>query len=179
MRNHKIATRYAKALFQSALERNELEKIYKQFNSVLTLIRESEELAYFLKHPIIGKDKQKVILEKVFKSELAPSLMNFLIFLTEKERLEFTEDIGLHFEELYAEHEGVLDAKLTSFYPLHTEQIEKISQKLKKHFKKEINIHTELDKALLGGFKVQIGDLIYDFSIRTQLERFRQSVMKA
>ena len=179
MRTYKLAKRYAKALFQSAETDSTLEKIHQQVRSLHELVLQSEEFTRYLRNPIISKENKKEILSKIFHNKLDPALFSFLDFLVEKERLENLEQICQAFHELYLRQKGIMEIKITSFAEMTKGQITHIIEKLKKHFQKEIIVHTQEDKGLLGGFKVQACDLIYDFTIKSQLKRFHQTIINA
>ena len=57
--------------------------------------------------------------------------------------------------------------------------METLTSQLSKKFAKEIRAETDVDEALIGGFKVRVGDTIHDSSMATQLETLRQRLIHA
>lgn len=177
MRNLKISHRYAKALFDLAKERDRMDEVHGDLKEIATLISRSPELSGFLKDPIISFDKQKDVLEDLFKGGVDGLTLTFLLFLAERKKIARLESICDIFAMYYDKFQGRLNVIITSPSPMRDDQIVTISGKLKEFFKKEIQPRAKLDPDLIGGFKVQVGDVIYDYSIRAQLAKFRKMVL--
>ena len=90
--------------------------------------------------------------------------------------LEPTTDF---FNELYDQDRGVVKARITTARPMEAGQLDALRKKLETKFKKQISAETATDPALLGGFTVQVGDVIYNSSTEHQLETFRQKIITA
>ncbi len=176
MKNYKVADRYARLLLKST-QAEKFEKISHDIERLSDLIKESAEFIDFLNNPVISPKRKSEIVNRLFERKLDPVMQKFLAFLAEKERLPALPSICEVFQQLSDEHGNIIRAKLTSVAPLRDDQIDNILGKLKKHFGKDILIETGLDRNLLGGFTVQVGDLIYDYSIRAQLEKYREAVL--
>ena len=173
-----IARRYAQAIFSMAQDKGVLGEIREDFEGILSLIEASDEFKNFLKDPVMPKQIREKILKKIFYSKVAELTFSFLMFLNKKDRLGEFKNIAECFGRLYLVSVGVLKARLTSAVALQDAQIKMIASQLKKYFKKEIHMSSDVDPGLLGGFKVRIDDWIYDSSIRRQMERFRVAVLR-
>ncbi len=174
----KSAPRYAQALFDLAQDKGALKEVYEDLKSLLAAVKASPELAGFLKNPIIPENKQQQIIEEAFKTKMNPLTYAFLNFLIKRRRLSQFPAIAEGFENFYLQKTGIMNVKIASVCPLKPEQVQQISSKLKAYFKKDIQPFFQIDSQLLGGFKIAVGDLIYDFTIKHQLEVFELSVMK-
>ena len=177
MRNLKIAPRYAKALFDLAQERNNLDKISEDLKGITAIIFQSPELINFLRNPTIPAEKHKNVIKELFSLRVEDLTLTFLFFLAERKKIGQLDLIGAAFKRYYSKLCGILPVTLTSAYPLSREQVQKITEKLDVTFKKKIEPTVAVSKDLLGGFKLQVKDKIYDFSIQSQLDKFRQSVL--
>ena len=80
-------------------------------------------------------------------------------------------DINLEYKKLVAEKNNSTDVLITSAYPLSSEQLEAISNKLKKRYGENISVTTEEDASLMGGFLVRSGDEVTDYTIKGKLEK--------
>ena len=105
--------------------------------------------------------------------------LQFLFFLNGHDRLNILKEIGLEFEKLYFEYKEILKVKIISARELKKEQLETIAQRLNSRFKKNIRYDVGIDPRLIGGFKIQVGDSIYDFSIQNQLDKFEQRILSS
>lgn len=174
---HKIAKRYALAFFGFAQEKKSLEPLYKDLDRVRDIIGLSEEFHAFLQDPAIPFGKFKSVLEAVSKSKFDSLTWQCLDFLKSKERLDILKEICIEFEKLYFEYTKALEVTIISARELNPEQINAITKRLKSRFNNEINHEIKIDPRLIGGFKIQAGDVIYDFSIENQLEKFKNRIL--
>ena len=177
MRNHKVAPRYAKAFFDLACERKKIDAVSKDLNDIAALVSQSKELTEFLKNPTISTEKHKNVIKELFQRRIDNFTLTFLLFLTERKKISQLDLICIAFKKYYSKLKGILRVKLVSAHPLNRDQIQKITKKLNRTFNREIEAAVDVRKDLLGGFKLQIEDQIYDFSIQSQLEQFRQRVL--
>ncbi len=173
----KSAQRYAQALYDFAKEETVLGPLRQDIQALTELMHQSPELKFFVQNPIIPVTKRRAVVENLFKDRLHPLTYRFLFFLINKGKLRYLSEIFERFNELHEEARGRLKVRLLSAVELKADQIKKIADKLQNHFGKVISAETQIDPDLLGGFKVQIRDQIYDFTIKEQLRRFEESVM--
>ena len=85
-------------------------------------------------------------------------------------------DIAVLFDKLKADVENSIDVVLTAAAPVDDAQQAKITEALKKRFAREVNLHFKLDENLIGGARLQAGDLVIDGSIRTGLDQLASSL---
>lgn len=177
MKNYRIAERYAKVLIAQAQNDSQMEKIQGDVEHISALVTESVAFNDFVANPVIPVAMRRELLKKIFQHKVNAATLSFLDLIAQKERLDELPKICEVFMRLYDEHKSVIRAQVSSVCSLRPDQVTAIAGKLKNVFKKDVKIETSLDSGLLGGFKVQVGDLIYDYSIRTQLEKYREAVM--
>jgi F-type H+-transporting ATPase subunit delta len=173
----KIAKRYALALFGCAQEQKSLDSIYKDLMVVSQGIEGSPEFYDFLQNPAVSFRKFKTVVESLFKHKLDPLLWQFFDFLRQHDRLDILREICSEFERSYFGFKEVLKVKIISARELKSEQLESIEKRLKARFKKEIIHELEINPQLIGGFKVQIGGVIYDYSVENQLANFKKQLL--
>lgn len=177
--NDAIAKRYTQALFELCQEQNTCEQVRHDLKEISALIDESEELLDFLYNPVIDFDLRQGIIKKIFKNQTNTLTYQFISFLNSKNRLNVLKEICPIFESVCLNATGVSKVTVTSSIILNKGQLQDISKQLKSRLKKEIEAQFVIDPAMLGGIKIQDGDTIYDYSLRTQLEQFRKNLMKA
>lgn len=176
---HKIAKRYALAFFDLAQEKKYIDRVYQDILTLLENIDLSPELNNFLQSSSLTFEKSQSLLETLFKNHIDALTLQFLYFLAGHDRLDILKEISLEFEKLYFEYKEIVKVKITSARELKKEQSEAIAQRLKSRFSKDIHYEVEIDPGLIGGFKVQAGDVIYDFSVRNQLDKFKKQILAA
>jgi F-type H+-transporting ATPase subunit delta len=172
----KVAKRYAQALFESAKEQGNIDQTAAEIKDLRDTLSNSRDLQGFVKDPVLTKDAKKKILQELFGKRLSPFVLNFLLFLVEKRRLSIVEGVVEVFDALYLEHKNVAEVHITSAFPVEPSQVDAICNKLKERFKKDIRPVVTVDPSLIGGIKVRTPELVFDFSYKTQLDKFRQSL---
>ncbi len=173
-----LAKRYAKAFFDFCQERGTVESGLKDLKEIPHLISESKEFSDFLENPTIPSEKAQEVLQHIFKDRFAQTTYLFLLFLKKKNRLNLLGFISDAFDEIYAESKNIFKVKIKSCLPLTKPQVDQICQHLKQKFKKEIEPQLVIDPDTIGGFSVQIGDLVYDYTFRTQLKLFKDAFVR-
>lgn len=171
-----IAKRYAKALFNFADEK-ENKGVYTDLCSLLELCRESAEFRRFIGDPILSAAKKEETLKELFQGKVKPQTLRFLLFLSRKNRLKLLQPICAAFEELYLSSNNIFPAMIRSKIPLTQTQIDQISKKFKQSEDKDIEPHQVVDERMLGGFTIQVKDMVYDHSIESKLNKFKYSII--
>jgi F-type H+-transporting ATPase subunit delta len=95
----------------------------------------------------------------------------FLKVLADNQRLGVLPDILARFEVLKAEAERTLEAVLTSASAVSDAQQQRIIDSLSKRFGRQVRLAVQLDPALIGGARLQVGDRVIDGSVRTGLDK--------
>ena len=176
---HKAAKRYAQALFEFSIQQDSLDAVHGDIKFFLNLISTTTELRSFLQNPELSSPQRQKIIDALFKDRVAPLSHKLLSLLIRKNRLDILESVCEIFINLYMDYKNIIRVTVTTPKNLAKDQIELICQKLKSRFRKEIQPTMEIKPELIGGFKLQLGDLIYDFSIQSQLEKFKRNIINA
>lgn len=169
---------YVRALFDLASEAKSREAVRADLESIGKLIQTSPEFAAFLQDSTVSLAKTSTILKEILV-QANPLTLSFLLYMAEQNRLDRVKILCEEFEDRYLKNAGVVKVRIISAVKLDRAQLERISEKLSQSFKSKVQSTLEVDPTLIGGFQVRIGDTIQDFSIKTQLDRFKQAVMAA
>ncbi len=173
------AKRYARAVFQLAEQENRADAVCTDLLSIGALLEQSADLARFIGNLVIPTEKRTQTLTALFGGKVDALTLRFLLFLESKRRLVALPEIIEHVGKLYDEKLGVLNVEITSATQLEPGQFAAIGQKLEQKFNKKIKATAALDPKLLGGFIVQVGGTIYDYSIETQLQSLGKKLVSA
>ncbi len=175
----KAAKRYARAFFRIAQEKNSVEVIANDFAGIASVIEQSQELDSFLKAPLISSENRIKALKAMFESKIDKLSLEFLLFLERKNRLEITQDTLQEFAGLNDELQNIQRVSITSAFEMDKAQVESITKRLQEKLSKNIVAEVKIEPELIGGFKIKVGDQVSDLSIATQLDRLKQSIVKA
>src|SRR3990172_12896516 len=124
-----VGTRYSAALFNLEDEENELDKIQKEIRILAGFLKKGTPLHNFLTAPQIRDEEKETVVKNIWSGKIEKSLLNFLLFLLKKRRVQFFEQIALDFEKLYKEKLGIIEATLISVKTVEEKQQEKLINK--------------------------------------------------
>lgn len=131
------------------------------------------QAAALLAHPALGRDDAVALLA----AEGAPQAANdFLALLADNRRLALLPEIAGLYEELRAEAEHVVKAKVTSASALPAAELDGIKAALKKRFGREVEVEAAVDESLIGGAVIAAGDTVIDGSLRGKLSRLQSAL---
>lgn len=177
MGNTIIAKRYGRALFDLAQEKDLVAEFEQQLRTIKHVFKTEQQLLAILSSLNISLEKKQTILKNIF-SDADPLLQNALMLIVERQRDQYVVGIATHFIELANEARGVAEAKAYTVRPLTEEEEKAISAAFaKKVGKKSLQIENIIDEDLLGGLKLQIGNKIFDGSIKGKIERLERQLL--
>jgi F-type H+-transporting ATPase subunit delta len=179
MANPKAAKRYAKAVFELAREEGRTDPVREDLAALRRLLAESPELRDFLGNYMLAPARRVQLLGRLFEAHIDRLSLRFLLFLEEKKRMALLPEILDHFAKLADAGAGVLKATITSAKPLDEAQLASIRERLRRRHGKDVQTVAQLDPTLLGGFQIQMGDAIEDYSISTQLATLHRRFVTA
>jgi F-type H+-transporting ATPase subunit delta len=172
-----IARRYAKALFGLAVEMGRVEAWAKSLESLREAVGASPDLRDVLSNPVYSKEQRRAIVEKLAAAlSLDKEPEHLLFLLGDRNRLGYLAGVVETFRELADAHLGRLRAKVTSAVKLDDAAAQAIAAELSRKHGANVLVERVIDPALLGGVIAQVGSLIYDGSVRTQLEDLRKQL---
>jgi F-type H+-transporting ATPase subunit delta len=174
-----IARRYAKALFGLAVDAGRVEAWATSLLTLQQVIDGSPDLQDVLSNPVYSKDQRRAIVEKLAAAlSLDAAPRDLLFLLGDRNRLGYLSAIVSTFRDFADQHLGRLRAKVTSAVTLEDAQAQAIADKLSKATKAQVLLDRAVDPAILGGVVAQVGSLVYDGSVRTQLEDLRTQLKR-
>ncbi|MDQ0226752.1 F0F1 ATP synthase subunit delta [Metabacillus niabensis] len=172
-----VANRYALALFQLAKEQNTIEKTESELLVVKEVFSSNKELLNVLNHPKFSKEAKKSIVTEAFQS-LSQHVVNTLLILVDRHRTNLVTEVVDAFVQSANEARGTEDAIVYSVRPLTDVELSSISSSFaKKIGKVSLRLQNIVDKNLIGGVKLRIGNRIYDGSISGKLERIERQIV--
>ncbi len=101
---------------------------------------------------------------------------NFLALLADNRRLSLLPEIAGLFEELRAEAERIVKAKVTSAAALPAAELATIKAALKRRFGRDVEVETAVDESLIGGAVIDAGDVVIDGSLKSKLARLQTAL---
>jgi len=174
MRRSRIGTRYAKALFELALEKNILEQVKNDMELVLKLISESKELKLFLKSPVIYPEKKSAVITTILKDQVDELSLKFVLLITRNRRETYIESIAQAFINQYKKYKNIITTTLQTAVKIDDDIQRQLIDLLKEQTKGEIELIEQIKEDLIGGFVLKFDGYKYDASISKQLANLKK-----
>jgi F-type H+-transporting ATPase subunit delta len=179
MKQDNVAKRYAVAILELAKEMNAVEQIKTELQVVGEIFENTNMNETFFKHPKISEVEKKEFVRTTFQGKISDTLLNTLFLLIDKKREGIIFKLVEEFVKLTNVEQGIAEAKVYTAKPLT--DAEKVAFEVtfsKVSGKGKLTIKNIVDPELIGGFKVRIGDRIFDGSVLNQLRRIERRMIK-
>jgi F-type H+-transporting ATPase subunit delta len=172
-----VARPYAEAAFRLAQAGNALAK-WSEMLGALAAVAQDERVHAAMSDPNRSDAQVAGIFIAILQGRLTGEAENFVRVLAENKRLELLPLIHEQFEALKNEQEGVVEAEVQSAFELTETQIADLVQRLEKKTGRKVRTQVHINKDLIGGVKLLLGDKVIDGSARAQLEAL-ETALKA
>jgi ATP synthase F1 delta subunit len=170
-----IAEVYARALFEVASERDELDELHEELGQFADAIGENRDLMQFFFSPYFSSEEKKAALSRAVEGA-DPALMNFLEALIERHRMPVIFRIRDRFDEMWEEERKLLPVEVTSAVELDEKIVRSIGDRVGEQTGRKVELSSRVDPEILGGIVVRVGNFILDASIVNRLEQLRKQV---
>ena len=175
MTESRVSNRYAKSLLDLALEKGQLEQVREDMLLVFSTVRDSKELEIMLRSPVIKTDKKQEILKAIFGGKIGVITTEFIDIITRKRREGELEGIANAFLNQYKKHKQILTAVITTANGLDEKLRTQVTDIVKGAAGNQVELIEQINKDLIGGFVLRVGDNQVDASILRQIRNLDRS----
>ena len=173
MKNPKLASRYAGALYDFAVETNNVENAYHDILHIKEVISSHLEMKTMLESPVITHDKKQKIIKEVFQHHFCDIVFDFLNLIVKKRRAPQLMLICEQFISIYYEKHQIKEAYITTAQPLSEKMVNDIKNFLEKDSPYSFITHLRVNPTIIGGIIIKIEDLYFDAAICTKINKLR------
>jgi len=170
-----VARPYAEAAFRLADAGGALAK-WSEMLGALALVAQDERVQRAVADPNLSDAQVAGLFIAILSGKLNGEAENLLRVLAENKRIELLPEIRTQFEALKNEREGVVEAEVHSAFELTQAQVADLVQRLEKKTGRKVRAQVRIDKDLIGGVKLVLGDKVIDGSARAQLGALRAAL---
>lgn len=180
MRSALVATRYARALYNLAKEKNEQDSIHAQMRVIDDAFSLEKEIYEFVHSPLIRPVQKVQAMEQlVSKIAIPETLKSFLLLLAKKNRLNIFPDIMAAYQIIADEAHGVTRGVVRSAAVLPPDERKRIEELVSKATKKQVILTYKEDPSLLGGLVAEVGSFTFDDSLSSHLIRINEQINRS
>ena len=177
MSSQTVARRYASALADVVIERNEAQLVQAELAAWAKMISENSNLLEAFSNPTVAyEQKRNVLNELLARTKVRPTTTNFLRTLLKNQRLAELPQVNDKLAQILDERAGIVSAEIISARPVSDSARALLEEKLREITGKKARLTFATDESLLGGIVTRIGSTIYDGSVSNQLSRLREEL---
>jgi len=174
MNDSKIPVRYSKSVFDIALEKNCLDKVYEDMKILLSLFS-MKEVREILDNPVIVTGKRREIVNALLIDKNIDKLtMRFLDLVFSEDREKYLPAMARDFIELTRKHRGISEVIITTAKSMSEENREEVRRLIARKLNSKVELVEKSDDSLIGGFILQVDDTYIDASVKNRINRFRK-----
>ncbi|MFW2489859.1 F0F1 ATP synthase subunit delta [Clostridium chromiireducens] len=170
--------RYALALYEIAERNNKVDEYIQDLKEVCDLIENNTDFYEIVKHPEINTTKKKQLFTDLFKGKIDDELLSFMLVLIEKNRILDLRGKLNQLINIDLERKNILRGVVKTAVPILQEELEKLTVIFEKKYEKKILFETEIDKSVLGGVYLRIGNDVIDGTVRSKIQEMKDLMLK-
>jgi F-type H+-transporting ATPase subunit delta len=170
--------RYALAFYELAEEKGKALEYLNELAEVIKIINENKEFLQIINHPNLSTSKKKQLFESIFKGKIEESILSFLLVIIEKNRMLEIDGILAEVKKIHLNRNKTVEAYVQTVVPLTDEERDALINKLKRKYNKTIILKEEINKDIIGGVFIRVGNDIIDGTIKLKLEEMRKLALK-
>lgn len=174
------ARRYAKALLEVAIKQRNFSATLEHLEAFANQMQQSPLLRTLFLNPAVLEEKKKRILEELGKKLGFETLVvNVLITLIHRHRLNLLEQVMASAEQQFLERQGIIVVEVVSARKLKPLEQDLLKEKIEIFTGKKVQLENSVNPSLVGGVITRIGTTLYDGSVAAQLQQMKAKIVEA
>lgn len=174
-----IRVRYAKAFFTLAKEKNVLGQLNSDIQNIFEICSKSADFIQLLESPVVASSKKAELISKIFKGQIDPMTLKFLLLITNNKREVHIPGICRNFLDLTRKDQNIKSAVMVTATEINSGTVEKIKKLIEKELSATIELTCQVEPEIIGGLILRIDDKQYDSSVNTQLKKIKQTLLES
>jgi F-type H+-transporting ATPase subunit delta len=177
----RIARVYAQALLEAAKKQDKVDLMQQHFDELFAQrmrdLDNPASVASLMLSSAIPRHRKEHVLRDAFGGRVDDLFLDFLLVLNAHDRLDIVRAVGAEYRELRDQYHNRVRFQVRSAVPLDDAQRERITVAARTRFQKEPVLVEVVDPDLIGGLQIQVGDRLYDLSLKTRLETIKHQLL--
>lgn len=170
---------YGDALFELSEESSNMDELFEEAKSLKVIFRDNTELVQLLNHPKVTKEEKEKFAEDIFRGRMSDDMTGFILLIIRKDRQKYIGKILDYYIDRVKEYKKIGVAAVTTAYEMNDRQKKAIEDKLIATTAYEsFEVLYTVDKSLIGGMIIRVGDKVIDSSIRNQIDKMSRELYK-
>jgi F-type H+-transporting ATPase subunit delta len=173
MNDSKIPVRYSKAMFEFALEKDKLDKVYEDMGVIHRIVT-MKEVRNVMDNPVLTSSKRREILGALLYKDIDALTLRFLDLVFSEGREKYLESMTRDFIDMTRRHRGISEVTITTTSPVSEVVRKEVIDLIEKKMKSKVELIEKYDADLIGGFILRVDDTYIDASVRNRINRFKK-----
>lgn len=123
----------------------------EELNQIKELFQKETELVSILTNPGIKQKEKNELLDNIFKNNVSDEMVSLI-------------------KKIFVKYNNIVTVRAITAVPMEKHTQEKLKQMLVKKLDKDIIFENEIDKSIIGGVLLKVGDKVFDGTIRSELK---------
>jgi F-type H+-transporting ATPase subunit delta len=173
-----VARRYAKALLALGVEEQTHESMGRELQDLAHAFAESDEIRQALLNPVFPLSERRAVLDGLCRRlGLSHLTRNAAMLLLDRGRTDALPDVAREFGALLDEHAGRIRARVIAAAPMAPDVEVRLKVALERMHGKKVVMQRFEDPSLIAGVVAEVGDMVYDGSLKHQMKRLRAALL--
>jgi len=179
MNNKGMTKKYARALYNVAVQQEDVKEVSERINYIANVMKAVPEFSQLLQTHRVSTENKINILKNVLKDKVSSLEIELISDILEHNNILILSDIAKHFEYLVETDSNLVNMAITSATELSAEEVEYIQSNIESQLNKKVDVHTEIDKSLIGGIRLRVGNIVIDNTISRRLDMLKNTLTQA
>lgn len=171
---NQVGNRYAEAIYEIAESTGKIKEVYEVLNNLMELYKTDTDFRTFITHPLIDIDEKKKFLKDMYQSA-DEQVLDIVFYIMDKKRMRYIRSIVAEYLKIYYFNHQIVDVEATFAVEPTKAQQDKLIANLEKKTGKKVKLAIKIDKSIIGGGILRMGDTVMDGSIRKELEALKRN----
>lgn len=176
--DHKLASRYARAIGELAHEADALERVEGELARLADAMRSDDQFRLVIENDRVPLATKQDLLLRVAGEEHHRLTGLFIRLVVQKRRAAYLDQMYEAFVAFANTIRGVVEVEISSATALHDDEVSGLANSLGKYTGKQVRIANVVDPDIMGGIIARVGDLVIDGSVRQRLERLKETLQE-
>lgn len=155
-----------------------LEQFKTDIQGIFDICNHSTDIIHLLESPVVTTTKKSELITKIFKSQINPLTLNFLLLIVDNKREVHIPGICRNFLDLTRKDQNIKSAVMITANEINAGTVEKIRNIISKELNATIELACQVEPGIIGGLILRIDDKQYDSSVNTQLRKIKQTLLE-
>ena len=179
MNNKGMTKKYARALYNVAVQQEDVKKVSERINYIVNVMKTVPEFSQLLQTHQISDDDKITILKNILHENISSLEVELVSDILKNNNILILTDIAKYFDYLVETDSNLINMTITSVTELSTDEVEHIKSNIESKLSKKVDVATKIDKNLIGGIKLRVGNIVVDNSISRRLDMLKNTLTQA